>query len=68
MSIVGHGKRRRKVFEYGETVRVTPKGRRSFKGTVYNEYEKPPGRRFICINTPSGCGIAFPLREVHKLK
>lgn len=55
---------KRKVFEYGDLVRVKVPGKRAFLGTVYSQYKDPGRERRICINTPSGAGVAFLVRYV----
>lgn len=53
------------AFEYGERVRVKLPRKRAFVGTVYSEYRlRPGGERLICVNTPSGAGVAYRIRYV----
>ena len=55
-------------FEFGEIVRVKEPGERAFKGKVYSEYrDGPRTQRLICVINPSGCGVAYPIRQVHKI-
>lgn len=58
----------KKVFKYGDRVRVKLRGRRAFFGTVYSEYRDGPRMRRICVNTPSGAGIAYPVMFVTHAK
>lgn len=58
-----------KVFKYGDRVRVKLPGKRAFIGTVYSEYrDGSRGERRICVNMPSGAGVAFLIRYVTHAK
>lgn len=60
---------KRREFSYGERVRVTQPGQRPLTGTYYSEYRDGPGKeRQICVQQPGGCGVAYPLRYVHRTK
>lgn len=57
----------RKSFKFGELVRVKMPGSRAFAGTVYSAYKASRNsHRMICVNTPAGAGVAFPIRYVFK--
>jgi hypothetical protein len=59
----------RKTFKHGERVKVTLPKKRPFYGTVYSEYTNPHSMRRICINVEgTGCGVAFPVMFVKKLR
>lgn len=56
----------RKVFKYGDRVRVKVPGKRAFVGKVYSQYRSLGLRseRIICVTTPSGAGIGYLVRYV----
>jgi hypothetical protein len=56
----------KKVFKYGDRVRVKVPGKRAFVGKVYSEYRArgPGSERIICVNTPSGAGVGYRVRYV----
>lgn len=58
----------KKVFRYGDRVRVTLPGKRAFFGKVYSQYSQPGLMRRICVETPSGAGIAYPVMFVTHAK
>jgi hypothetical protein len=56
----------RKVFKYGDRVRVKVPGKRAFVGKVYSQYQAlgPKSERIICVTTPSGAGVGYRVRYV----
>lgn len=58
----------KKVFKYGDWVRVKRPRRRAFFGTVYSEYTIPNQMRRICVNLPDGSGVGYPVCYVTHTK
>jgi hypothetical protein len=56
----------KKVFKYGDRVRVKTPGKRAFFGTVYSQYRDrgPKSERIICVQLPSGAGVGYRVRYV----
>lgn len=55
-----------KTFACGDRVVVKLPGKRAFAGKVYAQYrDGPRTERYICVETPGGCGVAYRIRYVH---
>ena len=60
----------RKIFIYGQHVRVKVPKRHAFVGSVYHDDEgRLPGQmRRIYVNTPTGAGVSYPVCYVTAAK
>lgn len=59
----------KKIFAYGDRVRVVAPGYKPFMGTVYSQESPRQGaERHIYVTTPSGSGVAYLVRYVTHAK